>query len=83
MSPEQTQAALIKGLVLVLNVLLLERPPLISLAQQTTHTHEDYITSRCSVCERVCAFARTCIRGCVYLRGVVMAASFMKWVLLR
>lgn len=39
MSLKQTQATLIKGLVLVLNSLLLERPAFISLAQQTTDTH--------------------------------------------
>lgn len=39
MSLEQTQGTLIKGLVLVLNSLLLERPAFISLAQQTTDTH--------------------------------------------
>lgn len=39
MSLEQTQGILIKGLELVLNSLLLERPAFISLAQQTTDTH--------------------------------------------
>lgn len=39
MSREQTRGTLIKGLVLVLNSLLLERPAFISLAQQTTDTH--------------------------------------------
>ena len=40
MSLKQTQATLIKGLALVLNLLLLERPAFISLAQQTTDTHK-------------------------------------------
>lgn len=39
MSREQTRGTLIKGLVLVLNSLLLERPAFISLAQQTTDAH--------------------------------------------
>lgn len=39
MSLGQTRGTLIKGLVLVLNSLLLERPAFISLAQQTVHTH--------------------------------------------
>lgn len=40
MSLEQTQGTLIKGLELVLNLLLLERPAFISPAQQTTDTHK-------------------------------------------
>lgn len=39
MSLEQTRGTLIKGLVLELNSLLLERPAFISLAQQTVDTH--------------------------------------------
>lgn len=64
MSLEQTQGTLIKGLVLVLNSLLLERPPFISLAQQTTDTHKrlrvrtrlhsDGVHVRACVCAFVC-----------------------------
>lgn len=66
MSLEQTQGTLIKGLVLVLNSLLLERPAFISLAQQTTDTHRRLrvktrlhsytLIAYGSVCARVSAF---------------------------
>ena len=63
MSLEQTEGTLIKGLVLVLNSLLLERPAFISLAQQTTDTHRrlrvrtrlhSYIEKARGVCVCVC-----------------------------
>lgn len=65
MSREQTQGTLIKGLVLVLNSLLLERPAFISLAQQTTDTHRrvrvrtrlhSYTQTAFGVCALACVF---------------------------
>lgn len=82
MSLEQTQATLIKGLVLVLNSLLLERPAFISLAQQTTDTHRRLrvrtrLHSDGFWCVRVCL----CVLGLSYIRafrkmGVAVAAFF-------
>lgn len=72
MSLEQTQGTLIKGLVLVLNSLLLERPAFISLAQQTTDTHRrlwvrtrlhSYIQMARGVCACVCVFWAWAIKG--------------------
>lgn len=62
MSLEQTQGTLIKGLVLVLNSLLLERPAFISLAQQTTDTHR-----RLRVKTRLHSYTQMAHDVCVYV----------------
>lgn len=73
-SLEQTQGTLIKGLVLVLNLLLLERPAFISLAQQTTDTHRrlgvrtrlhSYTQMARGVCTCVCVFWASATKGVV------------------
>lgn len=64
MSLEQTQGTLIKGLVLVLNSLLLERPAFISLAQQTTDTHRRlWARARLHLHTRMRARVFMCFRG--------------------
>lgn len=73
MSLEQTQGTLIKGLVLVLNSLLLERPAFISLAQQTTDTHRRLrvrtrlhsytLIARCCVRVHVSVFWASALKG--------------------
>lgn len=64
MSLEQTQGTLIKGLVLVLNSLLLERPAFISLAQQTTDTHRRlWVKARLHLHTQMRARVFMCFRG--------------------
>lgn len=69
MSLEQTQGTLIKGLVLVLNSLLLERAAFISLAQQTTDTHRRLrvrtrLHSYTQMARGVCACMCVCVFVC-------------------
>lgn len=83
MSLEQTQGTLIKGLVLVLNSLLLERPAFISLAQQTTDTHRrlrvrtrlhSYTQIACGVC--ACVFVCLGPELQMLLRKMVFLGTF-------
>lgn len=67
MSLEQTQGTLIKGVVLVLNSLLLERPAFISLAQQTTAAHRRVRPRNrlhCVVCRVFFFFLGLSHKGC-------------------
>lgn len=85
MSLEQTQGTLIKGLVLVLNSLLLERPAFISLAQQTTDTHRrlrvrtrlhSYTQIACGVCACVFVCFGPELQRLLRKMGVAVTASF-------
>lgn len=86
MSLEQTQGTLIKGLVLVLNSLLLERPAFISLAQQTTDTHRrlrvrtrlhSYTQIACGVCACVFVCFGPELQMLLRKMGVAVIACFV------